>query len=336
MPKVTTVGAPFLDLMSGFPLSEMEGRSHTEPGQLDLKLSPGGPASNICTGIARLGMGSSIAGKIGDDWFGQFLRRTFERENVEVSSLIETPERKTGIVFPIIDKEGVQQGYEILNESTQFELDGSEIAELTPLEADLLMVDGILLMAQSGREALQAALSSAKKEEIPVAFDPNFRVPVSVIESEMKETLTAVLERTEYLLLNENELEKLGEVFSPDSSGAEITEGLGEIYGIHAVIVKQGSRGHRVNTDGDQFSREAFEIEAVDTQGGGDSFDAGFIAGLLKGLDVRDSALVGSAAAAIVCSGRTAWDPLPTAKELAGFLVDRNYCSLAETIRSRE
>ena len=47
----------------------------------------------------------------------------------------------------------------------------------------------------------------------------------------------------------------------------------------------------------------AFAIDVVDTTGCGDAFSAGFLRGLALGRAVRDAAVLGCAAAALVAAG---------------------------------
>lgn len=69
------------------------------------------------------------------------------------------------------------------------------------------------------------------------------------------------------------------------------------------VIVTLGAGGLAgLDENGIYFEQPGYDIQATDTTGAGDVFHGAFIAGLLRGMDVRQSAQYGQAAAAIKCT----------------------------------
>src|SRR6202011_4325573 len=57
--------------------------------------------------------------------------------------------------------------------------------------------------------------------------------------------------------------------------------------GAKTVIVTLGDRGAVLLTDGRRLRAGAFSVPFVDGSGGGDAFAAGYIDGLLRGLDAE-------------------------------------------------
>ena len=55
------------------------------------------------------------------------------------------------------------------------------------------------------------------------------------------------------------------------------------------VVVKLGAAGARVVGSAANIRERAVTVRVVDTTGAGDAFDAGFLAGRLRGLGLRDS-----------------------------------------------
>ncbi len=49
--------------------------------------APGGALANVAVGLVRLGVPSGFIGMVGDDAFGELLRDTLNRENVDTRSL---------------------------------------------------------------------------------------------------------------------------------------------------------------------------------------------------------------------------------------------------------
>jgi sugar/nucleoside kinase (ribokinase family) len=71
-----------------------------------------------------------------------------------------------------------------------------------------------------------------------------------------------------------------------------------------AVILKMGREGCFAQArSGEQFRLPACRVRAVDATGAGDAFDAGFLAGILRGWPLEKSLRLGNATGALVVAG---------------------------------
>jgi ribokinase len=95
--------------------------------------------------------------------------------------------------------------------------------------------------------------------------------------------------------------------------------------GFSTTTITFGDRGSITFTGDEIITMSAFRVDVVDTTGAGDVFHGGYIYGLLKGLDVRDTLRFASALAAMKCErlGGRAGIPRPAA--VRRFLADRGY-----------
>jgi len=66
------------------------------------------------------------------------------------------------------------------------------------------------------------------------------------------------------------------------------------------VIVTKGSKGASVSTKNTYVDIPTYDTEAVDASGAGDAFNAGYIAGYIKGLDTYESVKLGNAVASYI------------------------------------
>ncbi|MFQ5857535.1 MAG: carbohydrate kinase family protein [Anaerolineae bacterium] len=74
-------------------------------------------------------------------------------------------------------------------------------------------------------------------------------------------------------------------------------------YGIEVVALKMGERGCFVRTAGEEISLPAHSVEVVDATGAGDSFAAGFLAGVALGWGLgRTTRLANAAGATCITS----------------------------------
>ena len=66
-----------------------------------------------------------------------------------------------------------------------------------------------------------------------------------------------------------------------------------------AVVIKLGAKGCLIKTRKERLLLPGFPVRAIDTTGAGDNFVAGFLAGLSKGLSLRECGLLANATGAI-------------------------------------
>jgi sugar/nucleoside kinase (ribokinase family) len=73
--------------------------------------------------------------------------------------------------------------------------------------------------------------------------------------------------------------------------------------GVKVVVIKRGSNGCAVfGEGGTEVWAQGFPIPAIDTTGAGDCFTGGFLAGLYKGVTLREAAQLGNACGALSAS----------------------------------
>lgn len=89
--------------------------------------------------------------------------------------------------------------------------------------------------------------------------------------------ISEILPLIDYLFPNENE----AALFTGRQDYMEMAEAL-HAMGIRTVIVKAGKDGCYACSDIERFHMPALPVKAIDSTGAGDSFVAGFIAGLLE------------------------------------------------------
>jgi sugar/nucleoside kinase (ribokinase family) len=97
------------------------------------------------------------------------------------------------------------------------------------------------------------------------------------------------------------------DVFLPNNHEAELITGLGDPLrqaeefhrlGVRTAIVTQGDRGAVLVGAEGRLRSDAFAVPFVDGSGGGDAFAAGYIAGLVRGLDAESCLRLASAVGA--------------------------------------
>ena len=86
--------------------------------------------------------------------------------------------------------------------------------------------------------------------------------------------------------------------------------------GVPTVAIKLGEKGAVMSQAGEFYTRAGFKVDAVDTTGAGDAFDAGFIHALLDQTPPDRCLAVACACGALSTREPGALRALPSAEEL--------------------
>jgi sugar/nucleoside kinase (ribokinase family) len=221
-----------------------------------------GSSSAICAaGLARLGTSVALLGKVGNDRLGRFCVDELNRLGVDTSLVRVEPGLKTGITasFSFEDRALVT-------------FPGS-IAELTAAEVSRPLLTGFTHMHISSyylQRALQPGIpglcAMAKRTGLTVSLDPGHDP-----SGEWSRTLWDSIANCDVLFVNEVELAAL-------SGHSRVSQGLRAINnGSTITIAKLGKNGAAALAGDQLYTTQAIEVQATDTTGAGDSFNAGFL-----------------------------------------------------------
>jgi sugar/nucleoside kinase (ribokinase family) len=228
----------------------------------------GGSGAILACGAARLGLRVAIAGVIGNDLFGEFVRRSIEREGIDTRALRVDGSRPTGlsVILARPDDRAI-----LTSTGTIADLRGSSI--------DIDLVDSArhvhvssYFMQRSLQRDLPALFDAAQARGATTSIDPNWDP-----DERWDSGLIELLDRTDVFFPNAAEARLI--------TAVDDVEGAAKALAEHAAVVavKLGTDGgFAVDADGVVRS-DSFPSEVVDTIGAGDSFDAGFLAGRLLG-----------------------------------------------------
>ncbi len=234
----------------------------------DATLTMGSSCVIFACGAARLGLRVGFVGIVGDDEFGRFMLREMEARGIDVGPVIVDPAVKTGITVSL----SAAADRALLTHL-------GSIAALTPERVERALFDqarhlhvGSYFLQTGLREGLPELLAQARVRGLTVSLDTGWD-PGEKWNGNLAETLA----QTDVFLPNGVE--------APAISGEPDVETALSALAKRTplVAVKLGAEG-AVARRGEETVRVAPPlVQAVDTTGAGDSFDAGFVCGYLKG-----------------------------------------------------
>lgn len=245
-----------------------------------VEFSVGGNAANTAVSFARLGFESYIYSMMGDDWIGQAIKDTLDKEGVRCDyvQIVDGPSSyATALVF---------QG-----ERTLFVYHVPRDYQLPHFKP----VDWIYLtsMGKNYQAAYQQVIKFAQESGAKVSFNPGtFQLRGGVVN------LKQYLEITEILFVNAEEARQLTEL-PFNSSFRALAEQLFD-FGPQIVVITDGPKGAYVFDGEKLLFCDIFPGSAVERTGAGDSFAAGFTAAKLLGLPIEEALRWGMANSASV------------------------------------
>jgi ribokinase len=269
--------------------------------------APGGKGANQAVACARLGAHARMIGRVGDDVFGEALRRSLRGYGVDVAGVTTQP-GPSGVAAITVDDAA---------ENTIVVAPGANAtigaADLALLDAALADARVLLLQLEVPLDAVVAAARLARQRGVAVLLDP---APAQPLPPELYE-LTDII--------TPNETEAAALVGFPIDDISEAARAAQALLGRGArrAIVKLGGRGaYWADRAAGQLA-PAFEVEAVDSVAAGDAFNGGLAAALDAGHTFGEAIRWGLAAGALAVTKAGAQQSMPSREELAA-LLERN------------
>lgn len=267
----------------------------------------GGKGSDMAVQAARLGAPVVFVGRVGDDDFGRAFIRLMEEEGVNLEHLHTTKELATGAGFIIKD----MTGHNIIT----IDIGANQL--FSPADVDLAaphMRPGSVTLIQ-----LEIPLETA----FHAARLGHERGSTVIFNTAPAHDLRGYdLSAIDILTPNETEARVcLGLAPTDPTPDIEIARQLLAL-GCGTVVMTLGERGSVIVTPDSVTEVPAYYFpNAIDSNGAGDSFNAGLATGLIEGKSLYDAALFANAVAGLCC---TRWDTVPsyhTRAEVEAFLA---------------
>lgn len=267
----------------------------------------GGAVYNTAIALGRLGAPSALFTGLSDDLFGKRLSAGLAASNVINRCAIH--DRPTTLAFvTLTDGHGE---YTFYDENTAGRM-------LTPGDApsmdgvEALFIGGICLAVEPCAQTYEGlALGHA---HLPMMIDPNIRPSFIRNEATFRGRMARLLAAADIVKLSDDDMAWLG------ISAEEVLD-----HGANVLCVTEGAKGVTAITRTGRVSVPAEKVDVVDTVGAGDTFNAGFLAGLHKAGaltketpsdDVLRAALTLGAKSAAITVSRAGANP-PWASELS-------------------
>lgn len=235
---------------------------------------PGGKGANQAVAAARLGAEVTMIGCIGDDFYGKAIMDNFKRNGVITTNVEPVTHVESGTAH-IVLAEG---------DNSIIVVKGAN-DHVTPALVERALdairsADMVLVQQEIPEETVSYVSSLCQRINVPLLLNPAPARPLS----------EAVIEKAAYLTPNQHECSIL-------FSGMDKAEALRKFPG--KLFITEGSSGVRYYDGEREVLVPTYQVEAIDTTGAGDTFNAAFAVALAEGSSIPDSVKFANRAASL-------------------------------------
>ena len=233
----------------------------------------GGKGGNQAVALRQHGVPTRMAGAVGDDEFGRFLRAHLRRHEVNDEFVTNMAETGSGISVALQDPGGDYAAAIVSGANMH-------IVPAAMTNPALWQNIGLLVLQNEVPEAVnQTAAAEARARGLPVLLNAAPFRPLPA----------ALLANVTHLIVNAVEAEMLGS--PPVTSLASAAQAAKHLSTLAPhVIVTAGAYGLAVCTNAETVSIPAEVVKVVSTHGAGDTFIGALAAALMHGADLTDAA----------------------------------------------
>jgi fructokinase len=264
----------------------------------------GGAPANFAYHAQALGGRGVIVSCVGDDELGEEIMSRLEELGLERNYVVVGKSHSTGTVTVKLDEKG-RPDYTIHeNVAWDFIPCGRRLLEVAAW-ADAVCFGSLCQRSQVSRDTVRAFLEATRPDCIRV-FDINLRQ--SYFSAEIIRTM---LELTDVLKLNDEELPVVADLLGLTGSVSDILLQLTQKYALRIIALTRGANGSCLYARGEICSHRGFPARIVDTVGAGDSFSAAITVGMLHGRALGEINEFANRVASFVCSQPGATPTLP-------------------------
>lgn len=281
--------------------------------------NPGGAPANVLAMNAKLGGRSAFIGKVGNDAFGDFLKKTLESYAIDTSGLRKDPHVPTTLAFVQLDSSGDRSFTFYRNPGADVCLQESEVQTDLIDACRIFHFGSLSLTDEPCRSAALFACRYAKAQGKLISFDPNYRPALWRSVQEAKTWMEAGVAQADLLKVSEEELLLLTGEEDPRRGAALL---LGR--GVKAVFVTMGARGAFYRNASHEAFVPAPRVHAIDTTGAGDAFWGALLWKLcrlspdeISTADLRAEVAFANAAGSLTTTRPGAIPALPSGDEIA-------------------
>ena len=277
----------------------------------------GGSATNVAVAAARLGRGSAVITRTGQDPFGRFVHKALRQYRVDDRFVTAVPGLPTPVTFcEIFPPDYFPIYFYRYPKAPDLEIRAGELDYEAIRTARVFWVTVTGLSAEPSRTATLAALRARGRAGVTV-LDLDYRPVFWPSRQEARRWVEQALPLVTLAVGNLDECDTaVGEREPARAAKALLAAG------VDLAVVKQGPGGVLAVDRAGQVEVPPVPVNVVNGIGAGDAFGGALCHGLLAGWDTERVMRYANAAGAIVASRLACSDAMPTDAEVESLLLE--------------
>lgn len=300
---IVVIGEINVDLIMKGDIDPVFGQVEKMVDQADLTI--GSSAAIFACGAARLGLKTAFIGIAGDDTFGKYMIEALNIRGIDTSGVKINPNIATGL--SLILAKGSDRAILTypgsIPDLKYTDIDFSIISQSNHLHL------GSFFLLEKLRPDIPRLFRRVREMGLSISLDTNYD-PKEEWDGNLRESIAL----TDILMPNTVEITAL----TGEKNLAQAVAKLSEVTPY--VVVKLGAEGAVAKKhDEEMVWQKAISVDVVDTVGAGDSFDAGFLYGFLRGMNISQSLKMAVACGSLSTRGSGGTSAQPDLKEALDF-----------------
>ena len=276
MKKVVGLGACVLDTLISCDTYPMEDKKQKAES---IFLSGGGPVGNALVVMSKLGVKTEVIGGFGGDGAGKYLLEDFKKYGVGVQNATVVDGASSFTSYIVLAKDKASRTC-VFDRGTV--TDNPQNVQFSAMDdADVLHLDGNYL------ECAIAAAKYAKEKGVKVSLDAG---GLYAGIDKLLPYVDILIPSAEFAL----------GLTGKTQIGAAMSA-LNEKYSPEILVVTDGSNGGYYWQNGQAEHYDSVKVQAVDTNGAGDTFHGAFVAAYCYGKSLKECCVYASKVAAYKC-----------------------------------
>lgn len=292
MAKICVIGSSSMDLV--VTTSRRPGAGETVLGE-SFTTVPGGKGANQAVAAARLGAEVAMIGRVGDDSFGKDILANFKANDVNTQNVKPVTHSESGTAH-IILAEG--DNSIVVVEAANREVTPAYVDEASEV---IRRADIVLIQQEIPEETVVHVGKLCARFGTPLLLNP---APARTLPQE-------VIDQASYITPNEHEAEILFQGISPAEALRQYP---------NKLFITEGSKGVRYFDGNEEILVPTYQVEAVDTTGAGDTFNAAFAVALAERQPLQESIRFANRAASLSVTKFGAQGGMPMRDEVEASL----------------
>lgn len=306
--KIICVGNAVVDIIV------KNGPDHTPDGMTQfseaITMHVGGDAVNEAVSLAGMENEVELYTSIGDDSLGSAFRSILANYKISDRGIVTDPNYSTTATVVTIGADGEHGCMTLRNGAAGNMRYSTEVFNIDFTNAGLVSIASLFWSRGQRDDDLTELLSKAQAAGALTLAD------MVLDQSQMTlDDISGAMKHLDYLVPSYHEASYFTGKTEPEEIAAEFHR-----RGVKNVVLKMGADGVFASAGGKTWRVGTIASKVVDTLGGGDNFVAGFITGIVNGMEMEEALYFGSAAAAIAISQYGANGAIKSRKQVADYL----------------